>query len=110
MSAEALGDLLDRMTAWVEDPAWEPEASALARWNEAFHAARNGAEGAGIWAIHADRARRLAGRLEERRRAVEALRDAVRHRLDASERGARALRAYAPDEAAAPSLRSDTTW
>lgn len=85
---------IEQMEAWLADPAWEPEAEALARWDAEFKAALAAADRGEGWPELAGRAH-AAGKLLEARLAlaVEAL-NQVRMELETQGRGNRALKGY----------------
>jgi len=96
VSAADLESLLDQMERWLADPAWAPEAEDLTRWVSAFREARDSAAGRAAWPALAARGHALSQALMAPLRGAEESRDALRARLAAWSRGARALQAYAP--------------
>ncbi|NWJ41143.1 MAG: hypothetical protein HXX12_09255 [Geothrix sp.] len=94
MSDARVRAAIEEMEAWLADPAWEPEAEALARWDAEFRAAMAQAERAEGWPALAGRAH-AAGKLLEARIpvAVEAL-NRVRAELETQAQGNRALKGY----------------
>jgi hypothetical protein len=85
---------LEQVEAWLADPAWEPDPSALAKWNKAFQAALLEAEKGPGWPDLATRAHRAGQAMEARLEVVVKARDRIRADLEAHERGGRALRGY----------------
>ncbi len=85
---------IEQMEAWLDDPAWEPDAEALAQWNAGFLEALALAEKAHGWSDLIARAH-VAGRLLDSRADVVANeRDRLRAELATQDRGNRALRGY----------------
>jgi len=94
MSEARVRVAIEQMEAWLADPAWEPEAEALAQWDAEFKAALAAASRGEGWPVLAERAH-AAGKLLEARlaMAVEAL-DQVRVEMETQGRGNRALKGY----------------
>lgn len=85
---------VEQMEAWVNDPAWEPDAEALLCWKAGFLEALAQTEKAKGWSDLIARAH-AAGRLLDRRADVVAEeRDRLRARLATQDCGNRALRSY----------------
>ncbi|MFZ1374990.1 MAG: hypothetical protein WAS25_00180 [Geothrix sp.] len=85
---------IEQMEAWLDDPAWEPDADALAAWDAEFRASLAGAERGEGWPGLADRSHAAGKRLEARLSEVEQALNQVRGELEAQSRGNRALRGY----------------
>ena len=85
---------LEQMEAWLRDLDWEPDVAALRAWDEGFKVALAGAEKGPGWSALMERAQEAGRRLEARTVAFAETRDLLRHRLEAQDRGGRALRGY----------------
>jgi hypothetical protein len=97
MSDREVQQALDVFEAWVSDPAWEPDAEALATWEAGFKAVVATAERGAGWADLIERAHALGAQMEQRTEPY-ALQLAELHKaLQAQELGRRALRGYAKD-------------
>jgi hypothetical protein len=85
---------IEQMEAWMADPAWSPDAAALARWNAGFLAAMAEAGKSAGWADLMARAHAAGRELEARTARMAQTQEGVRAELKAQERGNRALRGY----------------
>ena len=94
MSDAAVRAAIQAMEAWLADPERALDEVALEAWNRDFRAAVAGAEKGPGWPELVARGHRLAERVESRRQAVAAQRDAVRLELEQQVQGDRALKGY----------------
>lgn len=94
MSDEAVRAAIQTLEAWLADPERALDEIALETWNRDFQAAVAGAEKGPGWPELVARGHRLAERVESRRQAVAAQRDAVRLELEQQAQGDRALKGY----------------
>jgi hypothetical protein len=94
MSDEAVRAAIQGMEAWLADPECVLEGAALEAWNRDFQAALAGAEKGPGWPELVARGHHLAERVESRRQALAAQRDAVRFELARQAQGDRALKGY----------------
>ena len=85
---------IEKMEAWLADPAWEPDSDALARWDQEFQAALGQAEKGPGWADLLSRAHLAGQRLEGRIAILSQDLDLVRAELATRDRGNRALKGY----------------
>ena len=94
MSDSKVRAALEQMEAWLVDPAWEPDAEALAQWNVEFQVALAQADKAPGWPALMDRAHAAGQHLEVRSAILAQEQDKVRAELEVQERGNRALKGY----------------
>lgn len=94
MSDARIREALDRLEAWLADPAWGPEAVELAEWNQEYQSAVDGAERGPGWQELVVRAHALGAQLSVRMASVSREKDAVKTELDSFARGNRALKGY----------------
>lgn len=94
MSDRRVRSAIERMEAWIGDPAWEPEPEELESWNRDYRDAVAGAEKGEGWTDLVARAHALGRQLEVRLQAAVRKRDEIKAELDAQERGNRALAGY----------------
>lgn len=94
MSDGAVRAAIQTLEAWLADPERPLDEVALEAWNRDFQAAMAGAEKGPGWPELVARGHRLAERVESRRQAVAAQRDAVRLELEQQAQGDRALKGY----------------
>lgn len=94
MSDQAVRQALERMAAWLADPAWMPEARALADWDRELRAAAAAAERGPGWQELVAQAEQLGQRLAVRRAPLEAKLGELRAELFAQGKGGRALKGY----------------
>lgn len=85
---------IERMEAWMRDPAVAPDPDDLAEWNSEFQAAVAAAEHGPGWADLVARAHALGGFVQDRTDLLVAACDAIKSDLDAQARGDRALKGY----------------
>ncbi len=85
---------LERMEAWMRDPAAVPDPVDLAEWNNEFQAASSAAEHGLGWMDLVVRAHALGGVVQARTELLMGVRDAIKLELDAQARGDRALKGY----------------
>jgi hypothetical protein len=85
---------LERIEAWLADPAWEPDPERLAQWNADFQEAlAQSGKGPG-WSDLIARAHAAGHELEARLVVVAEARDRLKQELESQERGGRALKGY----------------
>ena len=94
MSDSQVRRSIEQMEAWLDDPSWEPEATALSAWQDAFDAAAAGAERSEDWPALVQRAHEVGRRLDLRAQEVAAEAERLRLRLESQDRGVRALKGY----------------
>jgi hypothetical protein len=94
MSDGAVRAAIQTLEAWLADPECPLDEIALEAWNRDFQTALAGAEKGPGWPELVARGHRLAERVESRRQAVAAQRDAVRLELEQQVQGDRALKGY----------------
>jgi len=94
MSDRAVRSALDRMEAWVDEAAWEPDPQVLEAWNRDYQEALGAAEKGPGWPDLVARAHRIGRRLEARVSHFSRLRDEIKAELGMQERGNRALAGY----------------
>lgn len=94
MSDQEVRRSLERMAAWLAEPAWMPEAQALADWDRDLRAAAATAEHGPGWAELVEQAAQLSQRLAARRAPLEARLGELRAELYAQGKGGRALKGY----------------
>jgi hypothetical protein len=85
---------IEAMEAWMADPGHPMDGPTLEAWNRGFQAAVAQAERGPGWEELVVRAHTLVERVEARRKAVAAQRDAVRLELERQTQGTRALKGY----------------
>ena len=85
---------LEQMEAWLKDLDWEPDVDTLAAWDEGFKEALAGAEKGPGWSALMNRAHEAGRQLEARTVPFVETRDLLKHRLEAQDKGGRALRGY----------------
>lgn len=94
MSDAQVRAALERMEAWLQDPAAPPDPEALAGWNRGFREALATAERGPGWEDLVGRAHALGERLAARTTELAVERDALRQELGLQAQGDRALRGY----------------
>lgn len=94
MSDARVKAAIQEMEAWLDDPAWVPDADALARWDEGFRAAAAQAERAEGWPELAERAHAAGRRLAHRSEALAAELVHLKAKSQIQDQGQRALRGY----------------
>lgn len=94
MSDGAVRRAVEQMEAWLEDPAWEPDAQVLAGWEAGFRAALAQAEKAPGWEDLVARSHAAGQRLETRAAALAEDCKGLKAELEAQGRGSRALKGY----------------
>ncbi len=94
MSDAGVRAAVERMEAWLNDPAWEPDPDALTRWDSEFRSALAEAEKGDGWLELAERAHAAGRRLDAKSGEMAKELARLRVELEAQERGSRALRGY----------------
>lgn len=94
MSDRQVRAAVEQMEAWLDDPAWMPDADALSRWDEAFRSALAEAEKGAGWRELTARAHEAGRRLDERSNALAAELAQLKTKLESQDVGSRALRGY----------------
>ena len=95
MSDKDLTHCLDDLQLLLQ--AAEPEADALALWQEHFDAAVASAERGPEWPAIVQRAHALAARADIAVSTLSAKQNLIREEMNVHRRGARALKAYKPN-------------
>ncbi len=94
MSDARVRAAVEQMEAWLNEPAWEPDPDALARWDSEFRSALAVAEKGESWLALAERAHAAGRRLEAKSEEMSEVLARIKGELEAQERGSRALRGY----------------
>jgi hypothetical protein len=94
MSDREVRAAIERMEAWIADPAWEQDPDALAEWNAAYGRALANAERGPGWEALVARAHALGQAVTARTGALSVELEALRLELAGQARGGRALKGY----------------
>ena len=94
MSDARVRAAVEQMEAWLNDPAWEPDPDALARWDSECLSALAAAEKGEGWPELAERAHAAGRRLDARSEEMAGELARIKVELEAQELGSRALRGY----------------
>lgn len=87
-------EALDRMEAWLSDPAGEFDIPQLTEWNETYLSAVANAERGPEWSALVARAHALGAQLNVRLEPMIRDRDALKTELASFARGTLALKGY----------------
>jgi len=94
MSDPQVRAAVEQMEAWLDDPTWQPNPEALARWDAEFRAALVRAEKGNGWPELVERAHEAGRRLDIRSEAMASELREMKARLQAQDQGDRALKGY----------------